>query len=582
MTVARMLETESIAAEVIAQVLSDAGIEMVFGMSGGHTGPLFNALERQQNRIRTVLVREESLAGVMAEVYGRLKRLPGVVIGQGPWVLGNGMIGILEGYLSSTPMLLLSDFSDLTQFNMHAPYQSGSGDYGGWDVRIGFKSVSKAVFSALDPVPAVHAVQLAIKHAMAGQGGPVAVLFGQDALVGTVSPDSMPRIYPTSRYLPPRPQGASQEAVGQVVSAIRTARRPVIIAGNGVRIANGYSQLQALVETLNIPLVTTASGKGCFPETHPLSLGVFGPFGTAAANGCVSDSDFVMVIGSKLGASDTCREHLDLLNPERQTFAQIDIETKNAAWTFPADYQLIGDAAVIMDQIATAVGATGADSPNSDGAKRVERFRKEHGYFNQAAYTSEDKPIHAQRVIGEMMKHLPPDSVVTCDAGENRIFLANLYQVKQAGGILMAAGAGPMGFAVPAALATKLIHPDRTVVAVAGDGGFAMTMNGLMTAVEQDIPIVTIVFNNSALGWVLHGGGAFTKFNDFDFAKIARSMGCHGIRVEDPDKIGEALKDALASGMPTVIDVVIGIENMTYEAVTSPLMRRKKASGEYQ
>lgn len=582
MTVTRMLGAESTAAEVIAQVLCDAGIDMVFGMAGGHTGPLFNALERQQNRIRTILVREESLAGVMAEVYGRLKRLPGVMIGQGPWVLGNGMIGILEGYLSSTPMLLLSDFSDQTQFNMHAPYQSGSGDYGGWDVRNGFKSVSKEVFSALDPVPAVQAVQLAIKHAMAGQAGPVAVLFGQDALIGTVNPDSMPRIYPTSRYLPPASQGANGEGITKVVTAIRTASKPVIVAGNGVRIANGYSQLQALAEAMNIPVVTTASGKGCFPETHALSLGVFGTFGTAAANACVAESDFVIVIGSKLGANDTCREHPDLLDPERQSFAQIDIETKNAAWTFPVDFQLIGDAAIIMDDMKAVLGAFEIRSQNDDGAKRVARFRQEHGYFNRSAYLSEDKPIHAQRLIGEMMKHLPADAIVTCDAGENRIFMTNLYQVKQAGGILMAAGAGPMGFAVPAALAAKLVHPDKVVVAVAGDGGFAMTMNGLMTAIEHDIPIIAVVFNNSALGWVLHGRGAFTKFNDFDFARIAMSMGCHGIRVEKPDKIGEALQEALVSGRPTVIDVAIGLENMTYEAVTSPLMRPKNTSGEYQ
>lgn len=582
MTVTRVLETETTAADLIARVLIDAGIDMVFGMAGGHTGTLFNALERHQNRVRTILVREESLAGVMAEVYGRLKRLPGVVLGQGPWVLGNGMIGILEGYLSSTPMLLLSDFSDLTQFNMHAPYQSGTGDYGGWDARNGFKSVSKEVFSALNPVPAVQAVQLAIKHAVAGQAGPVAVLFGRDALLGTVSPDSMPRIYPTSRYLPPRPQGADAEAMAKVVSAIRAASKPVIVAGNGARIANGYTQLQALAEAMNIPVVTTASGKGCFPETHALSLGVFGTFGTAAANACVADSDFVVVIGSKLGSSDTCNEHPDLLDPERQTYAQIDIEPKNAAWTFPVDFQLIGDAAIVMHDMKTAVAACTTDSRNDDGAGRVSRLRKEHGYFNQPAYQSDEKPIHAQRVIGEMIKHLPAESIVTCDAGENRIFMTNLYQVKQAGGFLMAAGAGPMGFAVPAALAAKLVHPEKVVVAVAGDGGFAMTMNGLMTAIEHDIPIIAIVFNNSALGWVLHGRGAFTKFADFDFSAIARSMGCHGIRVEDPDKIADALQEALNSGRPTVIDVVIGLENMTYEAVTSPLMRRKKASGEYQ
>lgn len=357
----------------------------------------------------------------------------------------------------------------------------------------------------------------------------------------------------------------------------------MIIAGNGVRIANAYTQLQALAEAMNIPVVTTASGKGCFSETHSLSLGVFGTFGTEAANACVADSDFVVVVGSKLGSSDTCVEHPDLLDPARQTFAQIDIEPKNAAWTFPVDFQLIGDAAIVMHDMKTAAVACEADSRNDDGAERVAHFRKCHGYFDRPAYRSEDKPINPQRLIGEMMKHLPAESIVTCDAGENRIFMTNLYQVKQAGGFLMAAGARPMGFAIPAALAAKLVHPNKAVVAVSGDGGFAMTMNGLMTAIEQDIPIISVVFNNSALGWVLHGGGAFTKFEDFDFAAIARSMGCNGIRVEEPNEIGHALQEALNSGRPTVIDVVIGLENMTYQAVTSPLIKKwKKASGEYQ
>ena len=137
------------------------------------------------------------------------------------------------------------------------------------------------------------------------------------------------------------------------------------------------------------------------------------------------------------------------------------------------------------------------------------------------------------------MRNLPDDAIVTCDAGENRIMMTHFYQTKQAGGFLQAAGSGPMGFAIPAALGAKLVHPDRPVVAVCGDGGFAMTMNGLMTAIEQDIPIITVVFNNKALGWVLHGGGPFAaEFNDFDHAAIARAMGCHGVRVDRSGRAG--------------------------------------------
>ncbi len=114
--------------------------------------------------------------------------------------------------------------------------------------------------------------------------------------------------------------------------------------------------------------------------------------------------------------------------------------------------------------------------------------------------------------------------------------MTHLYQTQRAGGFLQAAGSGPMGFAVPAALGAKLVHPDRPVLAICGDGGFGMSMNGMMTALEQDIPIVTVVFNNKALGWVLHGGGPFAaEFRDFDFSAIARAMGCGGVRVSDPE-----------------------------------------------
>ena len=170
-----------------------------------------------------------------------------------------------------------------------------------------------------------------------------------------------------------------------------------------------------------------------------------------------------------------------------------------------------------------------------------------------------------------MRNALPEDAIVTCDAGENRILMTHFYQVRSPGGFLQAAGAGPMGFAIPAALGAKLVHPNRAVVAVCGDGGFAMTMNGMMTAIEQNLPIVTVIFNNHALGWVLHGGGPFAaEFNDFDHAAIARSMGCNGIRVTDPDDLERVIGEDVASGVATVIDVITSLD-VSFRDVTSPL-----------
>src|SRR5215831_21206965 len=274
MAIERMLTEELPARVLVARVLAEAGIEYVFGISGGHTGRIISGLSQVQNQVRMMTVREESLAGVMAEVYGRLTRRPGVMIGQGPWVLGNGLLGTLEAHLSSSPMILLTDFSDAPRLTLHAPYQQATGDWGSWDARRAFGGVTKHVMQAHEPIAAVQATQLAIKHALAGQPGPVAVLYAHDSLAGSVVPDTHPLLFPTRHYLPSPPPPAEQRRVEAAAAALLAAQRPVVIAGNGVRIAQAYEQLRRLAETAGLPVATTAAGKGCFAETHPLALGV--------------------------------------------------------------------------------------------------------------------------------------------------------------------------------------------------------------------------------------------------------------------------------------------------------------------
>ncbi len=572
MAIERMLTEEMPARVLVARVLAEAGIEYVFGISGGHTGRIVSGLSQVQNQVRMVTVREESLAGVMAEVYGRLTRRPGVMLGQGPWVLGNGLIGTLEAFLSSSPMVLLTDFSDAPHFPLHAPYQQATGDYGSWDARRAFGGVTKQVMQALEPVTAVQATQLAIKHALSGQPGPVAVLFSHDALAGNVAPDSQPILYPTRFYLPPAPSPADPAQITAAADRILKAERPVVVAGNGVRIAQAYDALRALAEAAGMPVATTAAGKGCFPETHPLALGVFGTFGTPAANACLGEADLVLVVGSKLSPSDTAWENTKLLDPTRQSFIQIDIEPRNASWNFPAEQVVLGDAAQILGQLVEELRPR-AEGRREAAQRRVAQHRERQGYFNVPEYQADDKPILPQRVIGELMRNLPEGAIVTCDAGENRILMTHFYQTKAAGGFLQAAGSGPMGFGIPAALAAKLVNPDQPVVAAVGDGGFAMTMNGLMTALEHDIPIVVVVFNNKALGWVLHGSGPFAaEFNDFNHAEIARAMGCRGVRITDPAGLGPALQEALAARTPIVIDVMTSLK-VTFADITSQLAK---------
>ena len=569
----KLLKAETRAAEGIVRVLEEAGIDMVFGIAGGNMGRLYDALYDHQGTVRAVLVRHEQLASVMAEVYGRLTGKPGVAIGQGIFMLANGLLGTLEAHFGSSPMLLLTDFSDVAPYSKHSPYQSGTGDYGAADTRKTLEGVTKQAFVAAEPTEAVQATQLAIKHALSGERGPVAVLYHSRVFKDPIDPAKRPFIYATKAYLP-KPLPPDPGDVDAAAKALLAAKRPVIIAGNGIRIARAFGELQALAELIAAPVATTASGKGTFAETHPLALGVCGNFGQATANATIGESDLVLAVGTRLGPADTANENPQLIDPSRQKLVQIDIEPKNASWSFPCDITVIGDAAPALAQLAEAIKTAGAPRAGvlSDRRNAVEAAREKHAFFKDAAYASDETPVMPQRLFAEILKATAPDALFTCDAGENRLFMTHYFQTKAPGSLLMP-GIGAMGYAVPAALAGKLVFPQRQVIAVTGDGGFSMAINGLMTARDEKIPIVTVVLNNSALGWVKHGQGNRTiasTFADMYFAAIARAMGCRGIRVERADGIGPALREALDGTAPTVVDVVTSFRP-SFRDVTSPL-----------
>ncbi|MBV9323114.1 MAG: thiamine pyrophosphate-binding protein [Chloroflexi bacterium] len=575
MPVERLLEAPVRVPLAIAQVLVEAGIDHVFGMPGGRTGAIFDALYDYRDRIRAVLVREEGLAAVMADVYGRLTGKPGVAMGQGAFLLTNAGMGIVEAFLAGSPVLLLSDLSDSSPLSHHAPYQAGTGDYGTWDAQATIAGYTQRVFVAREPAQAVQDTQLAIKHALSTPSGPVAVLFHSAALAAEVGPDTTPRLYGTAAYLPAQRAAAPLESVERAARTLRDARRPVILAGNGVRLAHAQKQLRDLAELLDVPVATTAAGKGVFPETHALALGVFGTFGLEAANVLISEADVVCAVGTKLGPTDTAGENPRLLDPDRQVFIQIDAEARNASWTFPAEHALVGDAGVVLTQLRAALDAFGAPHSRNGRRSRVAEFHQRFASFDTAESASDESPIHPLRLIKELHRALPSDAIVTGDAGENRLFMLHHFQTRDGMEYLQPAGVGGMGYAVPAALAAKLVFPRRPAVAVCGDGGFGIAMNGLLTAIDERIRIVVVVFDNGMLGWVRHGQGerpVASEFAAHDYAAIARAMGCLGLRVTEPLQLAPALSQALAADRPAVVDVVTS-GRMTFRDVSADLSR---------
>jgi acetolactate synthase-1/2/3 large subunit len=571
MPVQPLLQSAVSVPEAIARVLEDAGIEFVFGMPGGRTGAIFDALYDHTDRIRAVLVREEGLAAVMADVYARLTGKPGVAMGQSAFLLTNAGMGIVEAYLAGSPVLLLSDLSDGAPYSHHGPYQAGTGDYGTWDARTVISGYTRQVFVAHEPAQAVQDTQLAIKHALAGPSGPVAVLYHSASLGGEVGPETSPRLYATGAYLTGRDATPPRAQVEAAARQLQAAARPVIVAGNGVRLGRAQPQLRQLAEALDAPVATTASGKGVFPETHPLALGVFGNFGLEAANAVVGDADVVCTIGTKLGPTDTANENPSLLDARRQTFIQVDVEPRNASWTFPAEYALIGDAAATLSSLLECLGPRHSRNGHTP---RVAEAHRRYASFEVPESSSDEEPILPQRLISELGRALPEDAIVTGDAGENRLFMLHYFRTRDRMEYLQPAAVGGMGYAIPAAMAARLVHPSRKAVAVCGDGGFGIAMNGLLTAIEERIPIVVVVFDNSMLGWVRHGQGQrpiASGFGQFDYAAIARAMGCFAVRVTAPGDLAGALHEALAADRPAVVDVITS-GRVTFRDVTSPLV----------
>jgi len=583
MATKKLLREEVSVPEAIVRVLEEAGIDMVFGMPGGNAMLIFDALYSHKATMRTVLVRHESFAGVMAQVYGRLTGKPGVAIGQGAFMLANALLGVLEAHAGSSPMLLLADLSDNAPFSHHAPYQAGTGEYGNWDAKRSFSGVTKLTMESREGAEAVQNTQLAIKHALSGECGPVALLYHSAALAAHVGPHTVPFLYPTRSYLPAPPPNPDPASLSDAARALREAQHPVIIAGGGVRADNARMELRGLSELIAAPVVTTASGKGAFPEDHALAGGVFGTFGFPAANALVSETDALLVVGSKLAPTDTARENPGLIDPSRQVIIQIEIEPRNAGWTFPCDHVVLGDALAALSQMSAALREEGPIPVGILNARkdRVQAARRKHGFFDGPEFRSDEVPMLPQRIIAEIRKAVADDAVITCDGGENRLFMTRFYQSKRPGTFLSPGSTGGMGYAIPAALAAKLIYPQRQCVAVCGDGGFSMTMSGLMTACEERIPIVTVVLNNSALGWVKHFQKErviASEFSDMDMAEIARAIGCRGFRIEQPGELAGALAEALAGDVPAVLDVrtslKIGFEDLLSPFVTTPLIGR--------
>ncbi|XVH31410.1 thiamine pyrophosphate-binding protein [Haloferacaceae archaeon DSL9] len=545
-------------AEGIVEVLDALDVERAFGYPGGRAIELLESLPNSS--VDFVRPRDEREASVMAEMHGRLTGQPGVLLGQGPWIGSLGAIGQMEARLASSPMVTLTEASERGNYSTLAPYQQSRGDYGGLSLPKILDGITKEWWFPRTPTETLRSVQLAFKHAVAGRGGPTAVILDGGAVTETLPEDPVPPVWEAPEQTRTWRSRPTAEDVADAVDALVAAERPVIVAGNGVHAAQAYDELVAVAEAYGAVVVTSYLGKSTIPETHRLAGGVIGSFGHEGANRAVSEADALLVVGCRLNPMDTNWQAPTFIRPREQTIVHADIDTRNAGWVYPADVGLIGDAAETLGALAeTAPEATaGADGW---GDTRAESARRS---FVASECDADASPILPQRAAKAIEAVVDDETIVTADSGNNRFWLLNYLQAPAVRTYFGSGGVGGMGWALPAAVSAALATDKRTI-AVAGDGGFAMTMTSVETAVERDLPLTAVVLNDASLGMVRqmqHDDAeiAGVEFRDTDFVRIAEAFGAEGISVSTPGDLDAALEDAVETASPVVVDARIDRE----------------------
>lgn len=558
--------------ERVVEELVAGGVTHAFTLPGlGITWSLpgFKAKEKE---IDVVLTRSEWVASIMAQVAGRLTRRPAVAMGQGPWMTTIGGIGILEAHFSGSPMIVLTETSDYDGYGQMGVYQTMTGDYGGADVMASLKPITKYCTYATAPVEAVYGVQMALKHASLPRMGPAAVAMKSTIIREELPEPSKPVLYPGDGYHRHTPARPDESAIRDLARRIAGAKRPVIIAGNGVVMTDSGPALQALAEANGCAVVTSYNGKGVIAETSDVAAGMLGTWGHACANRVLAAADVVVALGASLGPDYLRFRDPDLIRPGDQFIAQIDVDPRNAGWVYPVDLAITAD---VGDALASLAGhELGADKRAARLAAIAET-RARTGYGQLPATTAAQGSVHHGDLIRGLQDFIGDDDLIALDAGANRIWATHGLRASRPHQFVVAGGTGAMGWGPPAAAAAKLVLPERRVTCLAGDGGFMMTLQVITTAVQQNLDVVYLVDNNAGLGMVRDNLGAnriAVDFADCDFAKIAEGLGGHGMTVTHPGEVRDALEEAHRFGGPVVIDAKVDpAASYTEVADTDPL-----------
>jgi acetolactate synthase I/II/III large subunit len=541
------------AADLLVACLESEGCEFVFSVPGEETLDILEALSRT-TRIRHVTTRHEQGAAFMADVYGRLTGRAAVAMGTlGPGAT-NLLTGIADAYLDRAPLVAITGQASSDKLHKEAHQVV--------DVVDMFRPVTKWN-TRIERVPVVpEVVRKAFRVATLEKPGPTHIELPENVAGSPLGPDDPTEpIHPGRTYFPE----PTDEAIDHAARLINQSERPIVLAGNGVLRRRASPELRALARGLHLPVAETFMGKGTMDDRSHLSLMAVGLQARDHVLAGFDRADLVISVGYDLVEYAPGR-----WNPDgRKRIVHIDTQPAEVDAAYQPEVELVGDIGGALERLLAAAlpgGIGGRDATQRHESRetlvhadlRTALLRDLEAGISDPGY-----PIKPQRAIHELRRALGPEDIVVSDVGAHKIWIARLYQAYEPNTVVISNGFAAMGIALPGAIAAKLVHPDRKVVALCGDGGFLMNVQELETAKRIGAAVVTVVWRDDGYGLIdwkqrtEFGRPYAVEFGNPDLVDLARSFGIPGFRAESADDLYPTLMRALDLDGPSVIDVPI-------------------------
>jgi acetolactate synthase-1/2/3 large subunit len=519
------------ASDVFVECLEAEGVKHVFGIPGEETLDLNESLSNSS--IQFIPVRHEQGGAYMADVYGRLTGHAGVCLGTlGPGAL-NLVTAVADAFLDRAPLVALTGQGDLERMHKESHQYI--------DLLRVMRPITKWNARLTDAAIIPEVVRKAFKLAEGEKPGATHIELPEDVMEEQIDAAPLPRSRPV------RSEPAARELL-RAADLVRAAISPVVLAGNGVVRANGAPALREFVRSTGIPVAETFMGKGLIPPDHPKWLGSVGLQSGDYNMAGFDEADLVLAIGYDL--VEHSPEHW---NPGRdKKIICIDSVPAEIDEYFIPEVELIGD----IYHVLTRLGEECRHVPHQGGSTRLRDVVL--GRFEQAK-DDDSFPVQPPRALYEIRRALGREDILISDVGLHKLWIGRMFPAYEPNTVLIANGLAGMGFAVPAAVGAKLVHPNRKVVTVNGDGGFLMNAQELETAVRLKTPFVNVIWENGQYGSIVwkqdkkFGTHFGTDFTNPDFVKLAEGFGMPAWRCNSADEFGARLSQALALDVPSLI-----------------------------